>query len=144
MGKTFLEKVIDFYPYKINYILTDNGLEFNKKAKIAKTKLFHPFDKLCRKYKIKHCLIRFIHPWTNSMVKRFNQKIKNNVIKRYLFQNVKELNEKLFSYVNRYNFDLKLQQLNRKSPVQYLVEPFSKHLTKCQRLSLINKLIIYY
>ncbi len=36
MGKTFLEKVIEFYPYKINYILTDNGLEFTYKAKAAK------------------------------------------------------------------------------------------------------------
>lgn len=130
MGKTFLEKVIEFYPYKINYILTDNGLEFTYKAKAAKTKLIHPFDKLCRKHKIKHRLIRFAHPWTNGMVERFNQKIKQNVIKRYLFQNVKELNEKLISYVNRYNFELKLQQLNRKSPVQYLVERFSKQLTK--------------
>jgi transposase len=130
MGKAFLEKVIDFYPYKINYILTDNGLEFTYKAKIAKTKLIHPFDKLCRKYRIKHRLIRFAYPWTNGMVERFNQKIKQNVIRRYLFQNVKELNEKLVSYVNRYNFELKLQQLNRKSPIQYLVERFSKHLTK--------------
>ena len=130
MGKAFLDRVIAFYPYKINYILTDNGLEFTYKAKVAKTKLVHPFDKICRKHKIKHRLIRFAHPWTNGMVERFNQKIKQNVIKRYLFQNVKELNEKLISYVNRYNFELKLQQLNRKSPVQYLVECFSKHLTK--------------
>jgi len=130
MGKTFLDKVIGFYPYKINYILTDNGLEFTYKAKVAKTKLIHPFDKLCRKYRIKHRLIRFAHPWTNGMVERFNQKIKQNVIKRYLFQNVKELNEKLIFYVNRYNFDLKLQQLNRKSPVQYLMERFSKQLKK--------------
>ncbi len=36
MGKTFLEKAIEFYPYKINYILTDNGLEFTYKAKAKK------------------------------------------------------------------------------------------------------------
>ncbi|GAB4219513.1 MAG: IS481 family transposase [Candidatus Microgenomates bacterium] len=130
MSKVFLDKVIAFYPYKINYILTDNGLEFTYKAKAAKTKLIHPFDKLCHKNKIRHRLIRFAHPWTNGMVERFNQKIKQNVIKRYLFQNVKELNEKLIFYVNRYNFELKLQQLNRKSPIQYLVECFSKQLKK--------------
>jgi transposase len=130
MGKTFLKMAIDFYPYKINYILTDNGLEFTYRAKAAKTKLIHPFDKLCRKYKIKHRLIKFAHPWTNGMVERFNRKIKQNVIKRYLFDNVKELNEKLISYVNRYNFELKLQQLDRKSPINYLMDRFNKQLTK--------------
>lgn len=130
MGKTFLNKTISFYPYRINYILTDNGLEFTYKAKAAKTKLIHPFDKVCRKHKIKHRTIRFAHPWTNGMVERFNQKIKQNVIRRYLFDNVKELNEKLIIYVNRYNFELKLQQLNRKTPVEYLVERFNKYLIK--------------
>jgi hypothetical protein len=130
MGKAFLDKVIEFYPYKINYILTDNGLEFTYKAKVAKTKLVHPFDKVCKRYKIKHRLIKFAHPWTNGMVERFNQKIKTNVIKRYLFDNVKELELKLISYVNRYNFELKLQQLNRRSPVEYLMEHFSKQLIK--------------
>ncbi|GAB4219884.1 MAG: hypothetical protein Fur009_8020 [Candidatus Microgenomates bacterium] len=28
-GGKFLEKVLSFYPYKINYILTDNGMEFS-------------------------------------------------------------------------------------------------------------------
>ena len=130
MGKEFLLRVINFYPYKINYILTDNGLEFTYKSKACRTKKLHPFDKVCKTYKIKHRTIRFAHPWTNGMVERFNQKIKQNVIKRYLFDNVKELNEKLIFYVNRYNFELKLQQLNRKSPVQYLMERFTKHLTK--------------
>lgn len=69
-------------------------------------------------------------PGQTVWFKRFNQKIKQNVIKCYLFQNVKKLNEKLIFYVNRYNFELKLQQLNRKSPVEYLVERFSKHLIK--------------
>lgn len=130
MGKQFLSKVINFYPYKINYILTDNGLEFTYKAKARKTKKIHPFDKLCRIHKIKHRTIKFAHPWTNGMIERFNQKIKQNVIKRYLFENIEDLEIKLISYVNRYNFELKLQQLNRKSPVEYLVESFNRHLIK--------------
>ncbi len=64
------------------------------------------------------------------MVERFNQKIKQNVIRRYLFQNVKELNTKLISYVNSYNFTIKLQQLNRQSPVSFLENKYQKQLTK--------------
>lgn len=130
MGKQFLERVIDFYPYKINYILTDNGLEFTYKAKAKKTRKVHPFDKVCRKYRIKHRTIRFAHPWTNGMVERFNRRIKQNVIRRYLFQNVKELNVKLISYVNNYNFKLKLQQLNRLTPVSFLENKYQKNLIK--------------
>lgn len=132
-GSVFLKKVIEYYPYKINYILTDNGGAFSynfiRKEKRPKSRL-HPFDRICKKTKIKHRTIKFHHPWTNGMVERFNRKIKANVIRRYLFQNVKELNERLISYVNRYNFELKLQQLDRKSPVEYLVDRFNKHLLK--------------
>ncbi len=133
MGKTFMRRVIGYYPYKIHYVLTDNGGEFSfnfmRKEKRPK-KRGHSFGKVCRENKIQHRTIKFNHPWTNGMVERFNQKIKTNVMRRYLFQNVKELELKLILYVNRYNFELKLQQLNRKSPVEYLVERFTKHLTK--------------
>ncbi len=64
MGKEFLAKVLSFYPYKINYILTDNGMEFsyNFLPKTKKTKKIHPFDKLCTKHKIQHRTIKFKHP----------------------------------------------------------------------------------
>ena len=132
-GKEFLKRAISFYPYQINYILTDNGGEFSyqfiRPGRKPKGKI-HPFDQVCKQYKIQHRTIKFNHPWTNGMVERFNQKIKANVIRRYLFDNVKELDEKLISYVNRYNFELKLQQLNRQSPVNYLFGRFSKQLKK--------------
>lgn len=132
-GKIFLEKTIVFYPYRINYILTDNGGEFTfnfiRKEKRPKKRI-HPFDKACRKNRIQHRTIKFYHPWTNGMVERFNQKVKANVIRRYLFENVKELDDKLIDYVNRYNFELKLKQLNRKSPFEYILERFNSSLTK--------------
>jgi len=44
----FLREALQFYPYKINYILADNGLEFSYKSlpKTKKTKKNHPFDKI--------------------------------------------------------------------------------------------------
>jgi hypothetical protein len=47
-GVRFLRAVIGFFPYQINYILTDNGFEFSYKAllKNKKTKKIHPFDKI--------------------------------------------------------------------------------------------------
>jgi len=80
-GAKFLKAVLDFYPYKINYILTDNGLEFSYKAlpKHKRTKKTHPFDIICQKHKIQHRTIKFKHPWTNGMIERFNKTIKTCV-----------------------------------------------------------------
>ncbi len=40
-GARFLREIIEFYPYKINYILTDNSFEFSKALpKIRKRKRF--------------------------------------------------------------------------------------------------------
>lgn len=122
MGAWFLHEALSFYPYNVHYILTDNGMEFsyNFLPKGKKTKKVHPFDGICRKNKIDHRTIKFRHPWTNGMVERFNGKIRTKVFQRYLFENVEDLKEKLISYLNRYNFEVKLRQLNYRTPVDYL------------------------
>lgn len=122
MGKKFLDKAIAFYPYKIHYILTDNGPEFSYKflPKNRQTKKEHPFDTICKTNKTEHRTIKFRHPWTNGMVERFNGKVKGKVIKRYIFEGKEELEEKLICYLNSYNFEIKLKQLGYKTPADYL------------------------
>lgn len=121
-GTHFLEQVISYYPYKINYILTDNGFEFSYKAlpKAKKTKKIHPFDKLCLDHKIQHRTIKFKHPWTNGMVERFNRTIKEQVLRKQQFSSIFEMHEKLIEFVNRYNFEKRLKSLNYQTPMQYL------------------------
>lgn len=123
-GAGFLKAVIAFYPYRINYILTDNGFEFSYKAlpKNRKTKKIHPFDKICQKHKVQHRTIKFKHPWTNGMVERFNRTLKDRVLKKYLFSSIFEMNGKLLEFVNKYNFEKRLKSLNYKTPAQYLKE----------------------
>jgi transposase InsO family protein len=124
LGSKFLDMVIKYYPYKINYILTDNGFEFSYKALCVgkRTKKEHPFDEICRLNKIQHRTIKFRHPWTNGMVERFNRKVRDKVLKMYEFSSIIELNSKLIDYINRYNFDVKLRGLGYRSPVQYLID----------------------
>ncbi len=121
-GAMFLEKVLQFYPYKINYILTDNGFEFSYKAlpKNKRTKKVHPFDIICQKHKIEHRTIKFKHPWTNGMVENFNKRIKNNVFKKHPFSTIFEMKGKTIDFVNKYNFEKRLKSLNYKTPEQYL------------------------
>lgn len=123
-GAKFLRKVIKFYPYKINYILTDNGFEFSYKAlpKNKKTKKVHPFDRICRENKIQHRTIKFKHPWTNGMVENFNKRIKKKVLTQYMFQTIFELNGKLVEFVDDYNQNKRLKSLNYKTPAEYLKE----------------------
>lgn len=129
-GASFLRKVLRFYPYPIHYLLTDNGFEFTYKALAKKTKKVHPFDQICFKHKIQHRTIKFKHPWTNGMVERFNQKVKNKVFRRYLFANIEDLREKLIDYCNRYNFEVRLKQLGYKTPVIYLKEKFNHSIQR--------------
>lgn len=123
-GARFLKAVISFYPYPIHYILTDNGFEFTYKAlpKHKKTKRLHPFDAICKKHRIQHRTIKFKHPWTNGMVERFNRTIKNQVLQKYLFFSIFEMNGKLIEFVNRYNLEKRLKSLNYKTPAHYLKE----------------------
>ncbi len=123
-GANFLQKVIEFYPNKINYILTDNGTEFCYKAlpKHTKTKKIHPFDKICLAEKINHRTTKFNHPWTNGMAERFNRKVKDNVLKKFLFADIFEMEAKTLEYVDRYNHNIRLKSLDYKTPKDYLFE----------------------
>jgi hypothetical protein len=122
MGAEFLGKVLTYYPYTINYILTDNGPEFTYAflPKSRQTKKEHPFDTICKANKIEHRLIKFRHPWTNGMVERFNGKVKTKVIKRHIFEGKEDLRKEILVYCNKYNFEIKLRQLKYKTPADYL------------------------
>ena len=123
-GALFLQKVIQFYPNKINYILTDNGAEFCYKAlpKNKRTSKIHPFDKICLENKINHRTTKFNHPWTNGMAERFNRKVKDNVLKKFLFADVFEMEQRTLEYVDRYNHHIRLKSLDYKTPKDYLFE----------------------
>ena len=120
----FLNKVLEFYPYKINYILTDNGQEFCYKAlpKRKKTKKIHPFVKLCKENNIKHRTIKFKHPWTNGQVENLKKEIKRKVLTRYIFSDIVDLEDELIEFINDYNIKAKLKSLDYMSPKEYLLK----------------------
>lgn len=121
-GAEFLKQVLQFYPYKINYILTDNGLEFCYKAlpEGKQTKKIHPFDEICNQNKINHRTIKFKSPWTNGMVERFNRTVKDGTIKRQQYQNLSEMTDSLIQFVDNYNHFKRLKSLDYLTPAQYI------------------------
>jgi len=50
------------------------------------------------------------------MVERFNGKIKSKVFKRYLLADRQDMETKLIEYLNRYNFEVRLKQIDYMTP----------------------------
>lgn len=123
-AESFLNFCLQFFPFKITHILTDNGLEFtnilikSKNGKYcSKPSLV---DKVCEKENIQHRLTKPNTPKTNGMVERANGIVKDNTILKEKYNNADEmraaLNKFLLYYIfNRKHGSLK-KELNVKTP----------------------------
>jgi transposase InsO family protein len=68
----FLEALVAAAPYRVEIVLTHNGIQFadlpkNRSGPTAKLR-GHPFDRVCREHGIEHRLTKPNHPWTNGQV----------------------------------------------------------------------------
>ena len=96
---TFLENTVAQYPFKIEKILTDNGIEFSYNPLVEGKKpkdKEHPFVALCQAKGIEHRTTLVKHPWTNGMVEAMNKKDKANTTKRFHYDNVEALKTHLY------------------------------------------------
>ena len=125
----FLKKVIDFFPYQIHRILTDNGSQFTYRllTQHLRPKAFHPFDLICKQNAIKHKLTKFRHPWTNGQVERFNRTIKNDTVKRYHYDNIEQLEAHLQEFMMAYNFAKKLKAIKFKTPWEFILAEYQNN-----------------
>ena len=131
-SKVFLENTIRQYPYKINKILTDNGMEFTFELLIEEKRpknRQHPFDEICKKNQIEHRLTLFKHPWTNGQVERMNGKIKTNTTKKFYYDSIEQFKEHLYFYLLEYNFHTPLKILNFKTPFEKIKDEYEKNQT---------------
>lgn len=126
---SFLRETLQQYPFKIEKILTDNGIEFSYnllvEAKQPKNKV-HPFVALCQEHHIEHRTTLVKHPWTNGMVEAMNKKIKTNTVKRFYYDSVDELKRHLFAYLMNYNFNLRLRAIGRITPFDSILQWYYK------------------
>jgi transposase InsO family protein len=56
------------------------------------------------------------------MVENFNKRVRKQVLTKYRFQSIFELNSKLLEFVDDYNQNKRLKSLDYKTPAQYLKE----------------------
>ena len=125
----FLKSVLAFFPYKIKYILTDNGSQFTYELLLKhlrpKNRL-HPFDEICKENNIEHRLTKIKHPWTNGQVERFNGTLKEATTKRYFYDTPEQFKKHLQDYLFAYNYAKKLKALKFITPYEKIISEYQK------------------
>ncbi len=126
-AEAFLKELIQFYPYKICIVLTDNGKEFTDRFCRTRKEASgrHVFDKRCKIEGIEHRLTRPYTPQTNGLVERFNGRIEE-ILKQHHFNTYSQLMETLNKYLRCYNFINKQRVLNNKSPSAVVLDWYQK------------------
>jgi transposase InsO family protein len=152
-AKFFMEECLDFFPFHITHVLTDNGLEFtNKLIKSKKGNLCtkpSKLDVICKENNIDHRLTKPATPQTNGMVERVNGTIKNETILKENYKDLKSmvfaLNKFLVYYINYRRHGGLRRELNVKTPLQavemwYRLEPdiFKQKPSEFKTLFLIS------
>lgn len=121
-AQDFFDKCLDFFPFKITHILTDNGLEFTNR--LLKSKKGEPckktslFDQKCEENNIDHRLTLPKHPQTNGMIERVNGIIKSNTVARTDFKNIEEMNTELTKFLIYYNLQRRHGSLRKELKVK--------------------------
>lgn len=120
----FLKNAIEFFPFEIEYILTDNGKEFSLKNHKWKYDLEWAFDKVCKEFNIEHRLTQPYHPWTNWMVEKVNDTIKTNTLKKVEYDNALSMINDLMRFMVYYNLERRhswvYSEIRKKTPYDAL------------------------
>ena len=129
-ARAFLNALVEAVPYRIDIVLTDNGIQFADlpKNRSGPTALFrgHPFDRACRDHGIEHRLTKPNHPWTNGQVERMNRTIKEATVQRYHYDNHTQLRRHLDDFVAAYNFGRRLKRLRGLTPFEAICKVWTK------------------
>jgi transposase InsO family protein len=146
-ARAFLEALVATVPYRVEIVLTDNGIQFadsprNRSGPTAQLR-GHPFGRACREHGIEHRLTKPNHPWTNGQVERMNRTIKDATVKRYHYESHDQLVRHLADFVAADNFARRLNTLNGLSPYEFVckrwtIEPERFTLDPLQKMPGLN------
>jgi transposase InsO family protein len=115
----FLRNLVASVPYRLNIVLTDNGIQFTNHDRHIYA-LEHIFDRVCREHQIEHRLTKVKHPWTNGQVERMNRTIKDATVKRFHYDDHDQLRQHLATFISAYNFGRRLRTLRGLTPYEFI------------------------
>ena len=122
----FLRRVVPQIPYKVQKILTDNGIQFRNLPHHPRVGR-HPFGQLCDEWGIEQRFTKPAHPWTNGQVERMNRTLKEATIKRFHYETADQLNTHLQSFLLAYNFAKRLKRLKGLTPYEFVCAEWRKN-----------------
>lgn len=106
-----LEFFLKWFPFKVKYIQTDNGLEYQSK-----------FEDTCRRHNITHYFIHKNSPNENAVIERSFRTDQDEFF--YWLENqpehIGQLNEWLQQFINEYNTWRPHQALDYKTPLEFV------------------------
>jgi len=121
-AEAFMLACLDFFPFVITHVLTDNGLEFtNRLLKNKKGEYCTKPSKLnaiCQKNDIDHRCTKPFTPKTNGMVEKANDIIKNKTIKITKYNSLEEMDNDLMRFLVHYNLYRRHGSLRRELKVK--------------------------
>ena len=126
----FLRRCLEFFPFKIEKILTDNGREFTLKSfrnRYGATKKLSLFTQICHDNAIDHRQTRPYTPKTNGMVERANGLIKEGTTKLHIYDNLQEMKDDLHRWFVFYNFHRIHRRIGRITPYQAVCKWHQTH-----------------
>lgn len=118
----FFKMLQKAFPFKIQTVQTDNGIEFTYKYISDDTEC--PFDTVLKNAGIEHKLIPPRTPWHNGKVERRHRNDQRYFYDWEHFSSLEEFNRKLAEHLIWSN-NKTMRTLGRKSPVQLLWEKLS-------------------
>ena len=115
----FLKELTKRFPFKIECIQTDNGLEFIKSFDERKKGKLSLFEKTLAQLGIKHKLIRPYTPRHNGKVERSHRKDNEYFYSTHKFMSFEDFKQQLYVHNRNYN-NFPMRPLNWLSPKQYI------------------------
>ncbi len=127
-AEDFMNECIEFFPFEITHVLTDNGAEFTNKLIKSKKgnycKKPSKLDIVCEENNIDHRRTKPFTPKTNGMVEKANDTIKQGTIKRTEYASVEEMKTDTIRFLIYYNLYRRhgslRKELNVKTPFNAL------------------------
>lgn len=121
-AEDFMLKCIEFFPFGITHVLTDNGLEFTNRLIKSKKGNYcqkpSKLDDVCTENNIDHRLTKPFTPRTNGMVEKANDIIKSGTIKTNQYSNAGQMSNDLTRFLIHYNLYRRHGSLRRELKVK--------------------------
>jgi len=125
----FLLEVVDYLPFRIHRIQTDNGFEYTWRLN-PDIKQIHSFTLQCKILGYEHILIPPASPTYNSHVERTHRIDKQELWNKKKYSSLQSMKKDLKKYVTNFNHNRATKSKNWMTPIEYTNHKFDLNISK--------------